>query len=196
MQKLEKEVEKQLRIIQVYEQQEATLLKVPRCWPAERKYVNLIKGWSAQVFHIIFDALNVHLNFGKACGDSKLQSSHAPKSDCLQSLEQPRFHPLHLSFTTSTCHVIGVSSRSGDLSICCTLFSLIFWHHAILKGVVAQEILWWSFLEHNFFLWLLFIYDFCLGEGIHKSTSRDCRAASKAAWAGMTPEPECWIPNC
>jgi hypothetical protein len=136
------------------------------------------------------------LNFGKACGDSKLQSSHAPKSECLQSLEQPRFHPLDLSFTTSTCHVIGVSSRSGDLSICCTLFSLIFWHHPILKGVVAQEILWWSFFEHNCFFWLLFTYDFCLGEGIHKSTSRDCRAASKATWAGMTPEPECWIPNC
>jgi hypothetical protein len=44
VQKLEKEVEKQLQIIQVHEQQEATLLKVPHCWPAERKYVNLIKG--------------------------------------------------------------------------------------------------------------------------------------------------------
>jgi hypothetical protein len=44
VQKLEKEVEKQLRIIRVHEQQEATLLKVPHCGPAERKYVNLIKG--------------------------------------------------------------------------------------------------------------------------------------------------------
>jgi hypothetical protein len=44
VQKLEKEVEKQLQIIQVHEQQEATLLKVPHCWPAERKYVNIIKG--------------------------------------------------------------------------------------------------------------------------------------------------------
>jgi hypothetical protein len=43
MQKLEKEVEKQLYIIQVHEQQEVTLLKVLHYLASKkRKYVNLI----------------------------------------------------------------------------------------------------------------------------------------------------------